>query len=128
MKRKEQINKLTKAEEDIMQIIWELQRCVVKDIIDKIGQDDVPHSTIASVVRILENKGFVAHKAYGRTHEYFPLITKEEYAEQGVSTIVDKYFSKSPTKLISFLVQQENLGLDDLVALYKTLNDSSAKQ
>ena len=128
MSRKKQISRLTKVEEDIMHIIWDLERCLVKDIIDKMGQSDVPHSTVASVVRILEKKGFVDHKAYGRTHEYFPIISKEDYAQQGVSTMVDKYFSKSPSKLISFLVQQENLGLDDLVKLYKTLNNSSNKK
>jgi predicted transcriptional regulator len=127
MNRNKQINRLTKVEEDIMQIIWDLQRCLVKDIISKIGQSDIPHSTVASVVRILENKGFVGHKAYGRTHEYFPIISKEDYAQQGVSAMVDKYFSKSPKKLISFLVEQENLGLNDLIELYKTLNESSDK-
>lgn len=128
MKRNKQIGKLTKVEEDIMQIIWDLDRCLVKDIIDKIGQSDIPHSTVASVVRILEKKGFVDHKAYGRTHEYFPIISKDDYARHGVSTIVDKYFSKSPKKLISFLVEQENLALNDLIKLYKTLNNPTDKE
>ena len=127
MKRKEPISRLTKAEEDIMQIIWQLQKCMVKDVIDTMGQADIPHSTVASVVRILEKKGFVSHKAYGKTHEYFPIISKEEYAQQGLSLMLDKYFGNSPKKLVSFLVEKENLGLDELNELYKALNASSKK-
>ncbi len=127
MKRNEPIQRLTKVEEDIMQIIWQLQRCLVKDIIETIGQEDMPHSTVASVVRILEKKGFVGHKAYGRTHEYFPLIGKDDYAKQGLSTMMEKYFGGSPKNLVSFLVQEDNLGLEDLIELYKTLDSSSKK-
>lgn len=128
MKRNKQLQSLTKAEEDIMQIVWQLQRCLVKDIIDTMGQPDIPHSTISSVVRILEKKGFVGHKAYGKTHEYFPLISKEDYARHGVSSMMDKYFGGSPKNLVSFLVQQDNLALDELNELYKTLNASAKKK
>jgi predicted transcriptional regulator len=128
MKRKEPISRLTRVEEDIMQLIWQLQKCMVKDIIDTMGQAEIPHSTVASVVRILEKKGFVSHKAYGKTHEYFPLISKEEYAQQGLHLMLDKYFSSSPKKLVSFLVEKENLGLDELNELYKALNAASKKK
>lgn len=126
--RNKQIHTLTKVEEDIMRIIWRLQRCLIKDIIAEIGQEDIPHSTISSVVRILEKKEFVGHKAYGKTHEYFPLISKEDYAQQGVSSIIDKYFDGSPQNLVSFLVQKENIRLDDLNELYKVLNTSAKKK
>jgi BlaI family penicillinase repressor len=127
MERNEPIQRLTKVEEDIMQIIWKLDRCLVKDIIETIGQEDMPHSTIASVVRILEKKGFVGHKAYGRTHEYFPLISKDDYAKQGLSAMMDKYFGGSPKNLVSFLVQEENLGLDELAELYKALESTTKR-
>ena len=113
---------LTKAEEEIMQIIWSLDRCLVKDIIDQLNNPDIPHSTVSSVVRILEKKGFVAHKAYGKTHEYFPVISKEEYAQQGVTTLVERYFGGSPKQLVSFLIQKENLDLKELNELMKSLN------
>ncbi len=127
MKRKNQISRLTKAEEDLMQLIWQLQRCTVKDLIDTLGQGEIPHSTVASVVRILEKKGFVSHKAYGKTHEYFPVISKEAYAQQGLSLMLDKYFGNSPKKLVSFLVEKENLGLEELNELYKALNATAKK-
>ncbi len=119
MKRNKQIEPLTKAEEEVMQAIWKLERCIVRDIIDTLGDPDIPHSTISSVVRILEKKGFVDHKAYGKTYEYFPIISKEAYAQQGVKSLVEKYFSGSPKQLVSFLVQKEDIDLKELNDLLK---------
>lgn len=127
MKRKSTLQPLTKAEEEVMQLIWKLERCLVRDIIEHLGDPDIPHSTVSSVVRILEKKGFVTHKAYGKTHEYFPVVTKEEYAQQGVKSLVEKYFSGSPKKLVSFLVQNENLDLKELNDLLKTLDNNKKK-
>lgn len=113
---------LTRAEEDIMQIIWELETCIVRDIIDHLGQPDIPHSTVSSVVRILERKGFVTHKAYGKTHEYRPAISKEEYAQQNVRSLMKKYFSGSPSQLVSFILQKNDLDLNELNALKQSLS------
>jgi predicted transcriptional regulator len=122
MKRHKTLPTLTKAEEEVMHIIWQLDRCLVRDIIDKLGDPDMPHSTISSVVRILEKKEFVGHKAYGKTHEYFPTITKEEYAQHGVKSLVEKYFGGSPKKLVSFLVQSEDMNLKELNELMKSVD------
>jgi len=121
MKRKQSLSQLTKAEEEIMQIIWDLDRCLVRDIIEKLGDPDMPHSTISSVVRILEKKGFVSHKAYGKTYEYFPVVSREEYAKSGVQSLVEKFFGGSPRKLVSFLVQEQDLKLKDLNELLRAL-------
>ena len=123
MKRKLSLEKLTKAEEEIMQIIWQLDKCLVRDIIERLGKDDIPHSTVSSVVRILEKKGFVDHKAYGKTHEYFPLISKEDYASASVKNVLDSYFSGSAGQLVSFLVKKENMDLAELNSLIKSLNN-----
>ncbi|MBS1689597.1 MAG: BlaI/MecI/CopY family transcriptional regulator [Bacteroidetes bacterium] len=127
MKRNKQLPSLTKAEEEIMQIIWELGRCLVRDVIEKLGDPDIPHSTVSSVVRILEKKGFVGHKAYGKTHEYFPTIAKEDYAKHGVKSLMEKYFGGSPKKLVSFLVQSEDLNLKELNELLKSLDNDKKK-
>jgi predicted transcriptional regulator len=119
-----QLPSLTKAEEEIMQIIWSLQPCVVRDIIDHLGQPDLPHSTVSSVVRILEKKGFVTHKAYGKTHEYRALISKEEYAQQNVKSLIGKYFGGSANLLVSHLVQEHKLNLKELAALMQTLEQT----
>lgn len=124
MKRNKQLPTLTKAEEEVMHAIWKLEKCLVKDIIDTLGDPDVPHSTISSVVRILEKKGFVTHKAYGKTYEYYPAVTKEDYAQHGVKSLMEKYFGGSPKKLVSFLVQSEDMDLKELNDLMKTLNNT----
>lgn len=128
MAQKKSLATLTKAEEEVMQIIWELDRCLVRDVIDKLGDPDMPHSTISSVVRILERKGFVDHKAYGKTYEYFPIVTKEEYANHGVKSLVEKYFGGSPKKLVSFLVKNEDMDLKELNDLMKKLDNNSKKK
>ncbi len=118
---------LTKAEEEIMQIIWSLETCLVRDIMNHLGQPDMPHSTVSSVVRILERKGFVTHKAFGKTHEYRPLISKETYAQQNINGLIQKYFGNSPKQLVSFLVQRNNLNLNDLNNLLQSLSKSKKK-
>lgn len=84
MKLKKQLSTLTKAEEEVMQVIWDLEKCLVKDIIEKLGDPEIPHSTVSSVVRILEKKGFVTHKAYGKTYEYYPAVARTEYAQHEI--------------------------------------------
>ncbi|RYD53661.1 MAG: BlaI/MecI/CopY family transcriptional regulator [Sphingobacteriales bacterium] len=118
---------LTKVEEEIMVHIWELGRCVVRDLLDRLGDESIPHSTVSSVVRILEKKGFVDHKAYGKTHEYFPLISREDYAAQGVDGLVDRYFSGSAGQLVSFLVQRENLSKKDVSQILDLLGKAKKK-
>lgn len=112
------MKRLTKAEEDIMQIIWRLERCTVSDIRDEIqketGKEKPPHSTISTIVRILDDKGFLDHKAYGRTYEYFPLITKKDYSRRTLKKFVSDYFEGSMNELVSFLVKEKNIDVDDL--------------
>lgn len=116
--------KLTKAEEEIMQIIWAKGRVLVSDILDELGDPRPPHSTISSIVRILEKKGFVAHKAYGRTHEYFPLVPKEEYGKVSVKDLITEYFGGSANSLVSFLVKENDLSLKELTELMESLKKS----
>jgi len=125
MKRNKALSILTKAEEEIMHIIWKLERCLVRDIIDNLGDPEIPHSTVSSVVRILEKKEFVGHKAYGKTYEYFPIVSKEEYAQNGVKSLVEKYFGGSPKKLVSFLVQSEDMNLKELNELMRMVDKSN---
>jgi predicted transcriptional regulator len=108
------MQKLTKAEEEIMQWLWQLERATVSDILDSIGEPRPPHSTVSSFIRILEKKEFVGHKAYGKTYEYFPLITKEEYSKLNISDLVRDYFDGSVNNLVSFLVKKEQIDVDEL--------------
>ncbi len=117
------MNKLTKAEEEVMHIVWKLKRCIVSQILDQMGEPRPPHSTISSIVRILEKKGFVDHKAYGRTYEYFPIIKKEAYSKATLKKFVQDYFQGSMNALVSFMVKEEDLSVDDLNEMIQQLED-----
>jgi predicted transcriptional regulator len=119
------IKRLTKGEEAIMQYIWQLGRCTVTDILEKLSTPKSPHSSISSIVRILERKGFVGHKSYGRTYEYFPLITKEEYSRGSLLTLIHNYFNGSTPKLVSFLVEEEETTIEELQEIIKQLKKKS---
>lgn len=120
------IKSLTRAEEDIMQHIWQLGRCTVSDILDLLPEPRPPHSSISSIVRILERKNFVGHKSYGRTYEYFPLITKDDYSRKSVVSLIRDYFNGSPSELVSFLIAKEHTSVDEMHDLIKDLKKKKA--
>lgn len=115
------MNTLTKAEEEIMQLIWQRGPCLVSDLLDDMGDPRPPHSSVSTIVRILEKKGFVSHKAYGRTYEYFPLITKEDYSKSRLEKLASDYFSGSFRDMVSFLVEEESLDPKELEAFINEL-------
>ena len=116
------MQKLTATEEEVMQHIWKLGACTVSQILEQYS-DPPPHSTISSVARILEKKGFLDHKAYGRTYEYHPIVTKEEYKSGFLKEMLSKYFSNSPQALVSFLVQEEKIDADEMEELISSLKN-----
>ena len=100
---------LTGKEEEVMQVLWELDRALVRDIMQKLPNSEQPYTTVASIVRILEKKGFVGHKPYGKTHEYYPIITKAEYRRRKFKGLLAQYFDNSIESVVSFLVKEEKL-------------------
>lgn len=119
------MQKLTKAEEDVMQLLWEIGRGTVSDLLDQMPEPKPPHSTVSSVVRILEKKGYVDHKAYGKTHEYFPLMDKEEYGKRSLIEVLRNYFDGSVSRLVSHLVEDKTLSERDVQEIMKKLDDKS---
>ncbi len=123
------MKKLTKVEEQIMQIIWQLERCTVSDIRKELGDpDEIPHSTVSSVARILEKKGFLDHKAYGRTYEYFPIIKQEEYSNQTLKGFIDNYFEGSFERLVSFFVKKNDINPEEIKDLLAKIDDSEKSE
>jgi BlaI family transcriptional regulator, penicillinase repressor len=114
---------LTTKEEEVMQVLWTLKRALVRDIINKLPNSDQPYTTVASIVRILEKKGFVAHKPYGRTHEYFPLISKSEYRKLKFRMLLTYYFDNSIESVVSFLVKEEKITREELKELTSLIED-----
>jgi BlaI family penicillinase repressor len=108
------MKKLTKAEEQIMQVLWEIEKGFVNDIVSQLPDPKPAYNTVSTIVRILEQKGFIAHKAYGRTHEYFPLVQKEDYSREYLNNFTQNYFSNSYKALASFFAQSEELSIKEL--------------
>ncbi len=106
--------KLTKAEEEIMQLFWEHGPSTVSQLLDQLSEPKPAQTTLSSFVRILEKKGFVNHKAYGRTYEYFPIITQEEYSKFSLKSLVSNYFGGSMKELVSFIAKEEDLSLQEI--------------
>ena len=114
---------LTKAEEPIMQALWKLKKAFVKDIIEHLPDGPKPpYNTVSSVVRILERKGYVGFTAYGKTYEYFPLISKAQYRANTLKRMLARYFDNSPAALVSYMVE-ETLSPKELEQLRKLLDD-----
>jgi len=121
---------LTKKEEDVMQILWNLKKGFVKDIISQMSKDSTapPYNTISSVVRILVKKGFVEFKQYGNTYEYFPKISKKKYKKTIFKTLISNYFDGSLTQLASFMVKENKLDNDEVKKLLKIIEENEDKK
>ena len=118
------MKQLTQAEEEIMQILWQLEKGFVKDIIEKMPEPKPAYNTVSTIVRILEGKGFVGHKAYGKTHEYFPIVAKDNYSKFYLNNFLSGYFGGSFEKLVSFFAKENNMSLRDVEELMKHANQS----
>ena len=114
---------LTKAEEQIMHILWGLEKAVVWDILEKLPDPKPAYNTISTVVRVLEKKGFVDHKSYGTTYEYFPIISKEEYTQAYFGDFMKKYFNNSFPKMASFFAEENDLSLQELEEIMIEIHD-----
>lgn len=119
------MKELTRAEEEIMQVLWELDHALVKEIIDQLPDPKPAYNTVSTIVRILQQKGFVGHVAEGKSHRYHPLLTKEEYTKSFMKGFVKKYFSGSYRQMVSFFTEEKNLSIKELEQLLRELKNKS---
>lgn len=119
----EELRALTRAEEEIMRILWVIKQGFVKDVILEMPEPKPAYNTVSTIIRILERKGFVGYTAYGKTHEYFPLITEEEYKRFEVKQLMGNYFDNSLPKLVSFFVKNNNINITDLDDIVKLIQN-----
>lgn len=115
------LKELTKAEDQVMQILWKLQRGFVKDVLEAMPDPKPAYNTVSTIIRILETKGFVDHKAYGKTHEYFPIITKEKYTKFYLNNMIKGYFNGSFQNLVSFFAKENKMNVQDMEKLLDEL-------
>jgi len=108
------IKELTKAEEQIMLILWEMKEALVKDVIEKMNEPKPAYNTVSTVIRVLESKGFVGHKAIGNTYIYFPIIKEADYKRFALDKVMNNYFENSYESLVSFLVNDKKINNEEL--------------
>ncbi|MGE8429833.1 MAG: BlaI/MecI/CopY family transcriptional regulator [Sphingobacterium sp.] len=116
----EDFKELTKAEEQIMQELWEMGRGFVKEIIDRLPEPKPAYNTVSTIVRILETKGFVTHESFGKSHQYLPKISKEEYKKGITGKLLTNYFDNSPKRMLSYFLEENRLDikeLDDILSI-----------
>jgi BlaI family penicillinase repressor len=122
------MKELTRAEDQIMQILWKLEKGFVKDIVEEMPEPKPAYNTVSTIVRILETKGFIDHKAYGKTHEYFPIISKEKYSKFYLNNMIKGHFNGSFQNLVSFFTKEEKLDVKDIDQLVKHLEGLKKKK
>lgn len=122
------MKELTRAEEQIMQVLWALEKAFVKEVIDELPAPKPAYNTVSTIIRILESKGFVDHEAFGKSHQYFPLVTKEQYKSFATEKLLSNYFSNSVEKMFSFFVKKEKIDLNEADEILKLIEDLKNKK
>jgi len=123
-----EIKELTKAEEQVMQVLWDLEKAFVKEIIEQLPEPKPAYNTISTIIRILENKGFADHEAFGKTHRYFPLITREQYKNYATEKLLSSYFGNSVQSMFSFFVKKEKIDLKEADEILKLIEKLKNKE
>ncbi|WP_264564009.1 BlaI/MecI/CopY family transcriptional regulator [Flavobacterium sp. N3904] len=108
------MQKLTNKEEEIMHILWKLKKAFVKEVMAEITEDQPHYNTLSTIIRNLEEKGYVNHNAFGNTHQYFPIVSLEDYRKGFMSTAIDNYFNSSYKNMVSFFAKEEKISAAEL--------------
>jgi BlaI family penicillinase repressor len=114
---------LTRAEDQIMQILWKIRKGFIKDILEHFDEPKPAYTTVATIVKILEKKNFVSHKLFGNAHEFYPVISKEDYSKTHVNTIFSKYFKSSIKDVVSFFADNNTVSTKDIDNAINLLNE-----
>ena len=122
------MKELTKAEEQVMHILWDLEKAFVKDVVGQMPSPKPAYNTVSTIIRILERKGFVGYTAYGKTHEYYPLVSKQDYTKGYLKNFMRSYFGNSYRQLVSFFAKDENLTVEEMEGIIKLLTEELKKQ
>lgn len=127
-RKEKNMKELTRAEEQLMQILWKLKKGFVKDLIDHIPEPKPAYNTVSTFIRIMEKKGFVGHTAYGKTHEYYPLITKKEYTKLYMKSFISNYFSNSFQEMVSFFAKEDKMSISEIEKLLQDVKKDLEKE
>lgn len=119
------MEKLTNKEEEIMHIIWKLEKVFVKDVLKEIKEDKPHYNTLSTIIRKLEEKGYVNYTAYGKTHQYYPIVTKETYRKSFMNTAIDHYFNNSYKNMVSFFAKEDKISVGELKEIIEMIEKNN---
>lgn len=119
---------LTKAEEEIMQALWQLEHAFVKDVVDLAPEPKPHYNTVSTIIKILEEKGFVGHESFGKSNRYFPLVQKDDYSKKSMKQFVTKYFQGSFPDMLSFFAREKDITVQQLEDILDELKKSTPKK
>jgi BlaI family transcriptional regulator, penicillinase repressor len=119
------MKKLTRKEEEVMKILWKLEKAFVKDIVDQYDEPKPHYNTVSSLVRLLQDKGVIGFTQYGNTYQYFPLVSKEEYRSTFMKQVVSDYFDNSYKSAVAFFVKEKGLSPEEIEDLIKMIKDEN---
>lgn len=122
------MKELTKAEEEIMQVLWKLEEANVASIIDQLPEPKPAYNTVSTIVRILENKGFVDFRKQGRGHIYFPIVVKSDYSNQYLNKFLSGYFQGSFKSMVSFFVKENDLSMQEMEEILKIIDKEKTEK
>jgi len=125
---KAQFKPLTKAEEEIMQILWKLQQAFVKDIVDELPEPKPHYNTVSTIIKILSDKGFVASESFGKSNRYYPLVKKDEYTKKTMKQFLKGYFEGSYANMLSFFAKEKDISIEELESILKELKNNQPKK
>ena len=108
------MQKLTNKEEEIMHILWNLKKAFVKDVLAEIVEDKPHYNTLSTIIRNLEEKGYVSYTAYGNTHQYYPIVSMEAYRKEFMNTAIENYFNNSYKNMVSFFAEEQKISAKEL--------------
>ncbi|HXJ99109.1 MAG TPA: BlaI/MecI/CopY family transcriptional regulator [Gelidibacter sp.] len=121
------MEKLTNKEEEIMHILWKLNKAFVKDVLAEIKEGQPHYNTLSTIIRNLEEKGYVSYTAYGKTHQYFPIISKEAYKKRFMNTAIQNYFNNSYKNMVSFFAKEEKISIEELKDIIALIESENSK-
>lgn len=115
------MQKLTNKEEEIMHILWKLEKAFVKDVMAEMKDENPHYNTVSTMIRNLEEKGYVDHTAFGNTYQYFPTVKKEDYRKGFMKNAIDNYFNSSYKNMVSFFAKEEKISAEELREILETI-------
>lgn len=122
---KKEMRELTHAELEVMQILWEKKKALVREVLDEMPEPKPAYNTVSTVIRVLEKKGFVSHKAFGTTYQYFPLVRKREYTKGYMDTVMTNFFGGSMHQMLSFFNDTKSVSISELEEIIRMMKEDN---